>query len=205
MAAKGTTSSGGRAASARFRENRQIPIAKSRANDSPTPDIHRAFAVSLSRGSFGGGSAGVGELGLSTGAMNRYPRRGRVSTNLGLSASSPNAIRILVIAVLSAWSKSTNVSSGQTCWRSSSRADQLARTRQQDGADLKRLALQGHLYPILAQFPSLQVRFKDSETNNLRRTLTIVHVEPQAVGSNSSTVGQLLQLRAVYSHLQTAY
>ena len=33
-AAMGTTSSGGRAASARLRANRQIPIAKSKANDS---------------------------------------------------------------------------------------------------------------------------------------------------------------------------
>jgi hypothetical protein len=33
--------------------------------------------------------------------------------------------------------------------------------------------------------------------------LTIVHVEPQAVGSNCSTVSQLLQLRVVYAHLST--
>ena len=33
------------------------------------------------------------------GAMNRYPRRGKVSTNLGFSAESPSTSRILLIAV----------------------------------------------------------------------------------------------------------
>ena len=75
------------------------------------------------------------------------------------------------MAVLSAWSKSTKVSSGQTLLAQFFPRDQLAGAFQQDGTDLKRLALQRHLHPILAQFPSLQVRFKDSETNNLRRTV----------------------------------
>jgi hypothetical protein len=33
------------------------------------------------------------------GAMNRYPRRGRVSTKRGFSDESPSASRILLIAV----------------------------------------------------------------------------------------------------------
>ena len=66
--------------------------------------------------------------------------------------------------------------------------DQLALVFQQDGADLKRLALQGHLCAILAQFPGLQVRFKNPETDNLRGTLNFYHLQPQACDSNSSTV-----------------
>jgi len=45
-----------------------------------------------------------------TGARKRYPRRASVSTNRGLSAESPNASRILLIAVSREWSKSTTVS-----------------------------------------------------------------------------------------------
>ncbi len=67
-----------------------------------------------------------------------------------------------------------------------------------DRADLKRLALQRHLYPALAQFPSLQVCFEQSEANNLRRMIAIVHAEPQACSWNFSTVCQLLKLAHVY-------
>ena len=45
--------------------------------------------------------------------------------------------------------------------------DQFARTFQEDGTDLKGLALQGDLRPILAEFASAQVRLKDSEANNM--------------------------------------
>src|SRR5207253_649042 len=44
---------------------------------------------------------------------NRYPRRGSVSMNRGLSAESPRASRSLLIAVFRLLSKSTNVSAGQ--------------------------------------------------------------------------------------------
>jgi hypothetical protein len=53
--------------------------------------------------------------------MNRYPRRGTVSTNLGFSAESPRVSRRRLIAVLRPVSKSTNVSAGQSVDRSSSR------------------------------------------------------------------------------------
>ena len=55
-----------------------------------------------------------------TGAMNLYPRRGSVSTKRGLSAESPRASRSLLIAVFRLLSKSTNVSFGHICERSSS-------------------------------------------------------------------------------------
>src|SRR5262245_44632103 len=51
--------------------------------------------------------------------MKRYPRRGSVSTNLGLSASSPSAARSRFTAALRLCSKSTNVPFGQR-WRASS-------------------------------------------------------------------------------------
>ncbi len=57
----------------------------------------------------------------STGARNRYPRRGTVSTNRGAVAESPNASRTLLIAVLSPRSNSTKVSAGQSLCCSSSR------------------------------------------------------------------------------------
>ena len=56
-----------------------------------------------------------------TGAMNRYPRRGSVSINLGPSAESFNASRRRLMALLSPWSKSTKVSAGQRVCRSCSR------------------------------------------------------------------------------------
>src|SRR5207253_4062829 len=74
---------------------------------------------------------------------------------------------------------------------------QLARAFQQQGTDLKRLALQGHLDPILVQFPGLKVRFKDSETNNLRRTSDLDHGQHQPVNSNSSILGRLIQIGPV--------
>src|SRR5437899_13103222 len=89
---KGTTSIGGRDASVRFRANLQIPIPENSTNNVAPTDIHLAFALSLSKRSFRARDGCAGEL--STGPMKRYPRRGRVSTNLGLSTSSPNAIRI---------------------------------------------------------------------------------------------------------------
>jgi len=56
-----------------------------------------------------------------TDAMNRYPRRGIVSINRGLSAESPSASRSLMIAVFRLLSKSTKVSADQFWERSSSR------------------------------------------------------------------------------------
>ncbi len=56
-----------------------------------------------------------------TGATNRYPRRANVSTKRGLSAESPNASRILLMAVPSEWSKSTTVSLPHTLSCRSSR------------------------------------------------------------------------------------
>ena len=49
-----------------------------------------------------------------TGAMNRYPRFARVSTNLGFSAESERASRTFFIATARARSKSTVVSGPQT-------------------------------------------------------------------------------------------
>ena len=85
------------------------------------------------------------------------------------------------MAVFSACSKSTKVSSGQTLWRSSSRVTNSPGVFQQEGADLKRLALQGDLHPILVQFSGLQIRFEDSEADSLRRTLATVHVKYRLV------------------------
>ena len=79
----GTTSSGGRAAS---RENRQIPRPKNRTNNAAANDTHRAFSVRPARRLFGADGGAICKTGLTTGAMKRYPRRGRVSTNRGLSA-----------------------------------------------------------------------------------------------------------------------
>jgi hypothetical protein len=56
-----------------------------------------------------------------TGAMNLYPRRDSVSTNLGVPALSSSASRRRRTAALSAWSKSTNVSLGQSFSRISLR------------------------------------------------------------------------------------
>lgn len=56
-----------------------------------------------------------------TGARNRYPRRGSVSINTGLSASSPRLSRSLRTATLRLCSKSTKVSDGHISDRSSSR------------------------------------------------------------------------------------
>ena len=56
-----------------------------------------------------------------TGAINRYPRRANVSTNRGFSAESPSASRKRLTAAFSPWSKSTNVSTGQSDARSVSR------------------------------------------------------------------------------------
>ena len=52
--------------------------------------------------------------GVSTGTINRYPRRARVSTNFGSSAESPSAKRSLRIAALILFSNSTMVSSGHS-------------------------------------------------------------------------------------------
>src|SRR5205823_5072797 len=84
-------------------------------------------------------------------------------------------------------------------------SDQLARVFQQNGTDLKGLARQCHPHSIFVQLTSLQVRFKDSETNNLRRTVAIVHVQPQTVVSNSSTSDQLLQPGPVKVVVLTTY
>jgi hypothetical protein len=78
-------------------------------------------------------------------------------------------------------------------------SDQFARSLQEDGADLKRLALQVHLHAVLAQLAGLEVGLKDSETNNLSRTADYCHVLPQARDRNSSTIGQLLKLALVYN------
>ena len=56
-----------------------------------------------------------------TGAMNLYPRRASVSIYLGLDAESPKVSRSLFTAVFRLWSKSTNVSTGHSFWRNSSR------------------------------------------------------------------------------------
>ncbi len=58
---------------------------------------------------------------VSTGQMKRYPCRGRVSINRGPCTESPRASRILLMAVPRLCSKSTKVSSDQTCLRNSSR------------------------------------------------------------------------------------
>ena len=78
-------------------------------------------------------------------------------------------------------------------------SDQFARSLQEDGADLKRLALQVHLHAVLAQLAGLKVGLKDSETNNLSRSADYCHVLPQARDRNSSTIGQLLKLALVYN------
>ena len=56
-----------------------------------------------------------------TGARNRYPRRGIVSMNTGMSAESPSASRRRLIAVFRLVSKSTKVSTGHSAPCSSSR------------------------------------------------------------------------------------
>ena len=53
--------------------------------------------------------------------MKRYPRRATVSMNRGLVAESPIASRILLTALFTPWSKSTNVSALHNRLRSSSR------------------------------------------------------------------------------------
>src|SRR5215471_11315779 len=53
--------------------------------------------------------------------MKRYPCRGKVSMNRGLSAESSNASRKRFTAAFKLWSKSTNVSEGHSSRRSSSR------------------------------------------------------------------------------------
>ena len=64
------------------------------------------------------GGVGLGALrsgaSLSIGAMKRYPRVGRVSTNRGDAAESPRTSRILVIALFRPVSKSTKVSDCQS-------------------------------------------------------------------------------------------
>jgi len=53
--------------------------------------------------------------------INRYPKRGRVSTNRGESAESPSAPRIRFTALFKPFSKSTKVSAGHSAFWSSSR------------------------------------------------------------------------------------
>jgi hypothetical protein len=68
-----------------------------------------------------GGIASGGTASFSTGAMKRYPRFGRVSTNRGDAAESSSTSRILVIALFRPVSKSTNVSDCQSDCQSFSR------------------------------------------------------------------------------------
>jgi len=57
--------------------------------------------------------------GESIGVTKRYPRRGSVSMKRGLSADSPRAPLKRATALCTLWSKSTNVSAGQSCARNS--------------------------------------------------------------------------------------
>ena len=60
--------------------------------------------------------------GTVTAPTKRYPRRGNVSTNRGVSAESSSASRSFRTALFNPTSKSTNVSAAQSTCRSSSRA-----------------------------------------------------------------------------------
>ena len=66
--------------------------------------------------------------GESIGVTKRYPRRGSVSMKRGLSADSPRAPLKRATALCTLWSKSTNVSAGQSCARNSWRVTTKAPT-----------------------------------------------------------------------------
>jgi len=63
----------------------------------------------------------LGAVTNSIGAMNRYPRRGNVSTKRGFSAESPNAALSFMTAEFKPRSESTKVSAGHNARQSSSR------------------------------------------------------------------------------------
>ena len=70
---------------------------------------------------FGLAATASGGASASTAIKNRYPRRGNVSTNRGVSALSFSASRSRRMAAFNPWSKSTKVSSGHSLARISSR------------------------------------------------------------------------------------
>ena len=76
--------------------------------------------------------------------------------------------------------------------------DDFTRPLQQKGDDLERLFLKSYLGPVAAQFASPQIDLKDSEAYNLRRTVGLVHVEPQfatlaLLGSSSNSLTTVRQ------------
>ena len=104
----------------------------------------------------------------STGAMKRYPRRGRVSTKRGLSEESPRASRTRFTAALRPCSKSPKESEGQSFCFSSSRVTSSPGWRQQGFEDLEGLAGQADADALLAQFCGAQVCLENAEADDVR-------------------------------------
>ena len=83
----------------------------------------------------------------------------------GLSAESSSAWRSLLMAVLSPCSNSTNVSAGHSACCNSSRVTISPAMPQQQGQNLKRLVLNRHLPPALAQLAAGEIGLEQAETD----------------------------------------
>jgi hypothetical protein len=77
--------------------------------------------------------------------------------NRGVSAESPSVSRSRFTAAFRPCWKSTKVSSGQSCFRSSSRVTTWPGSLQQHREDLERLRLQAQTHPCLAQLAGAPV------------------------------------------------
>jgi hypothetical protein len=99
-------------------------------------------------------------------AMKRYPRRGTVSMYRGLAAESPNASRILPIAVARLCSKSTKVSSRPQLFAQFLPGYDLARVFQQYRQNVEGL-FSPELNPdsVFAQFSRRKIHFENTKAH----------------------------------------
>ena len=89
--------------------------------------------------------------------------------NRGDDAESRSAWRILLTATLTPASKSTNVSSGQSCGAQRLARDQFARMGQQQKEHLPGLLLQTDEVPAVPQVTRLDVELEDAKSDDPRR------------------------------------
>ena len=112
--------------------------------------------------------------------MNRYPRRGSVSTKRGLSAESPEDLPDLVDSGVEVALDIDKRVRPETLLQLLPR-DHLARALQQDGEHLERLPAELQLHAILAQLARLHVCFKCAEAYKPRRMGSLFqNIFPQA-------------------------
>ena len=105
--------------------------------------------------------------------MKRYPRRGSVSTNRGLSASSPSAARSRLTAALRLCSKSTKVPLGHRREQSSSRV-----TTWPGRSSIIRRISNGCSWSRTQVFPFRSSRERTSSSNGPKRSVSVVSGDP---------------------------